>query len=517
MSGSKSTPSKAATPAPVSPSQQVLKRIEVVQLKGLKDLSLDIAPAGLTAIMGANCSGKTTVLHALACAYKPLLPTDPEYRFPMFLKPNTDALWRGSEFIITMDYRVGTNQFTDQTVRFTKQADRWAPRFKRLPQRPVRFVQIRDSVPDLESITLNSMVHYTRTGRPDVVSKQVMDAAGVVLNRSYTTYDNIEYRFRGKKSIGVTLGALQYAGVAMSSGEQRVFKIIDTVFSAPKYALILVDELDLFLHQEAMDRLIDVMVDHCEKQNKQLVFTTHFPAVADLYAKVNISTIHRIGDKTSVWRGYSYEALRFITGKQEKPLAIHVEDDVALTIVSKVAADLGLRKYLEVGRYGPAKNAFTLGAGLILNGTSTSNSLIVLDGDIYTTEVERRKQVGDALTGTAPVNDTQREELFALIWLFKAEEGLAPEQMLHRMLGTIKESDLGDESEKALLRIAQTINAVPEKHGYVNRIIELSGEESRAVALRAVVNLAAKAAYWSTYTEPVVQWLNTKKDELNLS
>src|SRR5690606_18876143 len=128
----------------------------------------------------------------------------------------------------------------------------------------------------------------------------------------------------------------------MSSGEQRVFKIIDTVFSAPKYSLILVDELDLFLHQEALDRLIDVMVAHCDKHNKQLVFTTHFPAVASLYDKVNIATIHRIGDKTSVWKGYSYEALRFITGKQEKPLAIHVEDDVAITIVSKVAADLGL-------------------------------------------------------------------------------------------------------------------------------------------------------------------------------
>jgi len=511
------TQGKPAAPAPAPPSQQVLKRIEVVQLKGLREMSLDFAPAGLTAIMGANCSGKTTVLHALACSYRPLMPGDPAYRFPMFFKPNTDALWRGSEFSITVDYRVGSASHTDRSVLFTKQSDRWAPRFNKLPQRSVRFVQIRDSVPDLESITLNSMVHYTRTNRPDPVSKRIMEAASVVLNRTYSTYDNIKYKYRGKESIGVSLNGLLYAGVAMSSGEQRVFKIIDTVFSAPKYSLILVDELDLFLHQEAMDRLIDVMVDHCDKQKKQLVFTTHFPAVADLYDKVNISTIHRLGEKTSVWKGFSYEALRFITGKQEKPIAIHVEDDVAQTIVSKVAADLGLRKYLEIGRYGPAKNAFTLGAGLILNGTATNNSLIILDGDVYMAEEERRKQVGDALTGTAPVNDNQRDQLFALIEMLKAQDGLAPEQMLHRMLSTIVESDLLNESEKALLRIAHTIHSAPEKHGYVNRIIELSGEESRAVALRAVVDLAARSAYWGTYIEPVVMWLTAKKGELSLS
>ena len=54
------------------PTQQKLIGLEVVQLKGLKDMSLDFSHDPLTAIMGTNCSGKTTVLHALAAAYKPL-------------------------------------------------------------------------------------------------------------------------------------------------------------------------------------------------------------------------------------------------------------------------------------------------------------------------------------------------------------------------------------------------------------------------------------------------------------
>ena len=513
MSGSTAPVAKFSAAIPI-PSQQVLKRIEVVELKGLRDLQLDIAPAGLTAIMGANCSGKTTVLHALACCYRPLLASDPAYRFPMFFKPNSDALWKGSDFKVIVDYRQGTTTYSALSVRFTKQADRWGPRSEKRPERSVRFMTIRDSVPDLEAINLNAMVHYTRSARTDDTSEQIMKAAGVVLNRTYTTYDDVQYRYLGKRSIGVTLNGLKYAGVAMSSGEQRVFKIIDTVFKAPKYALILVDELDLFLHQEALERLIDVMIDHCAKHNKQLVFTTHFPAIADLYDKVNIATIHRVAERTLVWKGYSHEALRYITGKQQRPISVYVEDDVAQAIVSKIGADMGIRKFMEVGRYGPAVNAFSLGTGLILSKAPTDHCLLVLDGDVFGAEAERRVQVGRMMTGTAPEHDVQRETLMSLVKSFLPVDGLAPEQMLHRMLHSVGTTGLGPE-DAALLHIAHGIQSVPEKHGYINAIIVDSGE-SREVALNHLVRLAATSSDWARYTAIVHDWLVEQKAELGL-
>lgn len=498
-----------------APSQQVLKRLEVVKLKGLVDLELDFEVAGLTAIMGANCSGKTTVLHALACTHSPQTDGDPDYRFPMFFKPNSDALWSGSDFSVSVGFRLKETTYPNVRVKYTKQGDRWAPRYSNRPKRSVRYLSIRDSIPDMESINLNSMIHYTRSARTDATSEQIMEAAGIVLNRIYTTYDDVQYRYLGRRSIGVTLNGLKYAGLAMSSGEQRVFKIIDTVFSAPKYALILIDELDLFLHQEAMERLVDVMIDHCDKQKKQLVFTTHFPAIADLYDKVNVKTIHPLGGKTTVWSGYSYDALRFITGKQSKPLSIHVEDDVAHAIVAEIVGTLGMRKYVDIVRYGAAKNAFTLGAGLILKGGGTGDTLIVLDGDVYQKEEERKSQIGNALTGTAPENDKQREILLSMVVLFKTVDGLAPEPMLHQMLQSLSANEIKDEAVKELLHVAMTIHTVPEKHGYVDRIIELSGEESRAVALKQLLQLASQSPYWPTYIEHVKHWLELKKSELN--
>lgn len=49
--------------------------------------------------MGVNGSGKTTVIHAIACAYQPPENGHGEnHRFSDFFIPNTDALWKGSEF-----------------------------------------------------------------------------------------------------------------------------------------------------------------------------------------------------------------------------------------------------------------------------------------------------------------------------------------------------------------------------------------------------------------------------------
>lgn len=42
----------------------------------------------------------------------------------------------------------------------------------------------------------------------------------------------------------------------MGAGEQRVFKILSALYSVPKYSLVLIDEVDLLLHTNALRRLI---------------------------------------------------------------------------------------------------------------------------------------------------------------------------------------------------------------------------------------------------------------------
>lgn len=53
-------------------SQQKLISLNVVKLKNLVDLNIDFNDSPVTAILGPNGNGKSTVLHILACAFQPI-------------------------------------------------------------------------------------------------------------------------------------------------------------------------------------------------------------------------------------------------------------------------------------------------------------------------------------------------------------------------------------------------------------------------------------------------------------
>ena len=75
------------------------------------------------------------------------------------------------------------------------------------------------------------------------------------------------------------------------------------VFQFPiREHLILIDELDLLLHDEALKKLIDVISTHAEDKNKQIIFTTHREMVTNLSDKINIRHIVNIQG-----RSYSFE------------------------------------------------------------------------------------------------------------------------------------------------------------------------------------------------------------------
>ncbi|KIF82415.1 hypothetical protein TSA66_18905 [Noviherbaspirillum autotrophicum] len=358
------------------------------------------------------------------------------------------------------------------------------------------------------------MVHYRRAVRNTQADDLIRVKAGEVMNRDYTAFHNVEYQRAGRRSMGVTTNGLTYAALSMSAGEQRVFRILEAVFSAPNYALILIDEIDLFLHQDALQRLLGILDEHCRQKHKQLVMTTHFPPVAKMYANVAITTLHRTQSRTVFWNGYSSAALRYITGIQEKPLSIFVEDDVAEAIVSQIALELRLRPFVQIEHFGAASNAFKVGAGIVLANRSLQHVLIIMDGDDQATKKERRNKVASELTGTEPARIPQRKELLAAIRPFKPRGVMSPEQTLHRMLHTLQPHGF-DQEDQDLLNIAHGVNNVPERHGFVTGIIDLTGE-TRTVALAKLVKLAAKAPMWQRYTSLVRLALMQRRATLNI-
>lgn len=96
-------------------SQQVTHSLSITKLKGilsLDEIRFDEKP--LTAILGPNGCGKSTILHALACCYKPPAGSDQQnWRFRDFFTPTTDATWVGSSLKMVHSHRDGANQLSN--------------------------------------------------------------------------------------------------------------------------------------------------------------------------------------------------------------------------------------------------------------------------------------------------------------------------------------------------------------------------------------------------------------------
>ena len=87
-------------------SQQKIHSLYIKELKCLKDVDISFEDKAVTAILGPNGHGKSTILHALACCYQPINENiTSNYRFSDFFLPNTDSKWQGSKLTLTHSYR----------------------------------------------------------------------------------------------------------------------------------------------------------------------------------------------------------------------------------------------------------------------------------------------------------------------------------------------------------------------------------------------------------------------------
>ncbi|EIF2259543.1 AAA family ATPase, partial [Vibrio cholerae] len=249
-------------------SQQVIHSMKVQNLKNLIDLEISFDSSPITAILGPNGNGKSTILHALACAFSPCQDGE-NYKFSWFFLPNTDALWNGSEMSIVHSYRDGQSEHKNVPREYKKTQVRWTPRYANRPLRDVFYIGIDKCVPMIEAEKKQAKINYSTQVINEEVINTILEKASIVLNRNYAKYH--VHEASGKEFIGVEVDGLRYSALSMSAGEQKVFYILEKVFRATKYSLILIDELDLLLHDQAMKKLIEVILERAEDKNLQVI------------------------------------------------------------------------------------------------------------------------------------------------------------------------------------------------------------------------------------------------------
>lgn len=484
-----------------------LLRIHIDKLKGLINLDIDFSK-NLTAIMGVNCSGKSTVLHALACVFQPI-DAGNDHKFNYFFTPNPDALWNDSKLSITY---LDENTQDEVTRNYQKKSDRWSPKYTNRPKREVFFMGIDSCSPEIEKERQTSYISYATNTADDRQSEHIKSALSFVMDKEYTEITN--NKTSKKTMIGVcTADAIRYSALSMGAGEQRVFKILQLAYSVPAFSLILIDEIDLLLHVKALERLIKQLSEIATQRKLQIVFTTHSLAMRNLTSFVDIQYLFQTKDKTMTFNTITPDIVRALTNESERPLTVYVEDDLAETVVQNIISEMGLSRCTEVKTIGSSENAFTLAAGFVLQEDATlPNKLIVLDGDVYRSKEEKEKQIDRKLSGTEADHSEKTTRALSMITQLCIPENTPPEKHIHTM---IIESGLPNDATNEILYCAKQISVAKDTHAWVDGIVEQMNQD-RKVALFQIIKTASLHKDWGTYVANVYDWLKAKKEELKL-
>lgn len=486
--------------------EQRLHKLEIKRLKNINDLCISFESKNITGILGPNGYGKSTILHALACCFQPLDEGQEDYKFSNFFPPNPDALWQGSELQIVHTYRQGSQLYESVDKHYGKNSDRWKPIYKRRPTRNVHYFGVDSCVPLIEAEKRNVKINYSTSQVSEELINKILGKASYCLNKQYTAY-NIHDPGNGRKFIGVEADGIRYSALSMSAGEQKIFLLLEKVFRAKKHSLILIDELDLLLHDSAMKKLINVIFERTESHNLQVIFTTHRESIIELSDFINIRHIFGTPEKTLCFNDTKPDAINRLTGNQPRLIEVFVEDDLAVAIVKKVAGQLGISRHVSIQRFGAAINCFTILAGLLLRGESCDHSIFVLDGDVYKTQEEQEERLKAVLTGDDKDAKTLRQFSCEKIKCLKLPENTKPEKYIHNIIISLSRTD--DDERNEIIEVAKQIVAVNNSHKYVDDIISRL-DWDRSTGLSKIIDLVSFTQEWDTYIADVKNWLNSK-------
>lgn len=432
-------------------------------------------------------------------------------------------MWRETKYHITHSFkdRANGDQVSEVTKSYEKAYDRWTPIYSRRPYRPVFYIGIHTTIPILEY--LNFIKTKTGAGKQDIryrtneltdhLHGEIKAKASYILNKNYTNIyehivnDNTEDLF------GLSTDGITYSQISMGAGEQRLLKILKTIFSAPKHSLILIDEIDLLLHDDAFQKLLDVITIQANKEDVQIIFTTHRESVLKKKDKINIRYLYKQNDFTSCLNEVTPDAMHSLTGTLQKTITIYVEDKLSSRIVKTICQELNISRHVSIIEFGSASNAFAICGS---NETSVIDSIYfaVIDGDVFRSPVEKISEMNRHFAGTSQAIQEIKRKALERIYQYSLPDQKSPEQYIKESITKIPQDDVPANLLEIFNALRQ-IQAVLDKHNYINTIMD-QYDESPDIIIKDVVELFSKTDEWQGFVLAIKEKLAEIKQSQQL-
>ena len=373
---------------------QYLVKIELTKARGFKNKSISF-DFPVTALIGPNGGGKTTVLGATACAYKEVKPS----RFFAKSGKYDDSMQNWSLEYELIDKKVNAKSSFTRTSSFKNL--RWS---RDSIAREVAIFGVSRTVPANERGEMRQCAsnNFSRPAKNiSVIEDAVAIATEKILGKDVTAYTSIKVDSSGKITLltGKTSQDVHFSEFHFGAGESSIIRMVMEIESLPDGALILIEEIENGLHPIATIRMVEYLIEVAERKKSQIIFTTHsndalvpLPAIA-IWSAINNNLTQGKLDVRS---------LRAITGQIEADSVVFVEDNFArMWVQSIIATDSGIH-HDEVEIHGMEGD----GTAVIMNKFHNNNpaidskSICIIDGD--SKQIESEKDYVYRLPGLAP-------------------------------------------------------------------------------------------------------------------
>lgn len=350
----------------------------------------------VTAIIGPNGGGKTTVLGAAACAYKAVQPKRFFAKSGKYDESMQD--WTIEHELI--DRGKDSRDTIKRTARFARQ--RWN---RDALDRKTLVFGVSRTVPAIERKELSSYASNNFVVKDQDIhelSADVASAVSKILDKDVSAFRRMEVDSRGTVTLltGATKTGTTYSEFHFGAGESSIIRMVNEIESIvdDEQPLIIIEEIENGLHPVATIRMVEYLIDVAQRKGVQCIFSTHSNDALKPLPNEAIWT----ATNDRLFQGkLDIASLRAITGQVEQKLAIFVEDDFAKMWLEAMLRQQGYSlDHIGIFPMQGDGTAVKMNEYHNRNPALTVKSICIIDGD--------SKEVNDAekrifrLPGAAP-------------------------------------------------------------------------------------------------------------------
>lgn len=372
------------------------------KIRGFRGISTDIDfEYPVTALSGFNGSGKSTIGQLMLCGYKYLQNQPAQKRFYVanfFPVSAADPEPFTADAAVTFRYQTERADVL-QELTVARSVKEWSG-YKRQPSKNTEYIGFTVYIPKVErrDMSIYSAKNLLLTERS--ASSNAKTYVSRILG---SEYQDVYFQGVSARSKQSELGMAKrfghiYSENNMGFGEGRVVYTVRLLESCPEKSLIVLEEPETSLHENAQYELAKYLIDVSSRRGHQIIFSTHSSHMMNALPAEGRKLLVRSGTGVQVFDRVSSSRIKTaLSAGANGHTIVCVEDNFAQSKLREILRQhsLPLLSSVSIVPFGDAKAVLSAQSALVQSGF---RAIAVRDADMP----ENRAQNQFRLPGRLP-------------------------------------------------------------------------------------------------------------------